>query len=269
MGRLIFSIASALVLATVASVAVLADDHQETVAIIGTGLMGGAIGPRLAEQGYRIVYGSRDPSRDKVRALVERTAGNASAATQKAAAGQASVIVLALPWPAMETVAQNLGDLTGKILIDVSDPIVPDETDGYYRHTLETSAGELIQGWNPGAKVVKAFNTMGYFVIADPSAALGAVTVPILSDDRPAKCKVMKMVAGMGLDPFDAGPLRYSRLLEMMAALYMVPFAHQDYSQSFEFFFRRNDHWQGFVDSLSDEARAEWQSGAPAVAPCI
>ncbi len=243
-------------------------EESETVAVIGTGMMGGAIGVRLAEQGFRIVYGSRSPDSDKVRELVSRTGDNATAASQADAAGQASIIVLAVPWPAMETVAQSLGDLTDKIVIDVSDPIVPDPSDGYYSHTLETSAGEMIQGWNPGAKVVKAFNTMGYFVIADPSAAHGTVTVPVLSDDRPAKCKVMNMVAGMGLDPFDAGPLRYSRLTELMAAMYMVPFSHQDYDQGFEFYFRRNDHWRGFVDSLSDEARAAWESDVPRVTPC-
>ena len=51
----------------------------ETVAVIGTGDMGDSLGPRFADLGYRVVYGSRNPESDRVRALVEKTGGNASA----------------------------------------------------------------------------------------------------------------------------------------------------------------------------------------------
>ena len=63
--------------------------EMETVAIIGTGDMGDSLGPRFAELGYRVVYGSRNPERDKVKALVKKTGKNASAATQMEAAQQA------------------------------------------------------------------------------------------------------------------------------------------------------------------------------------
>ena len=108
---------------------------RDTVAVIGTGDMGDSLGPRLAELGYRVVYGSRNPQSEKVTRLVELTGNNASAATQKEAARQGRIVLTLVPWPAMETVAQNLGNLDGKIVIDVSMPFQQGE-DGYPMHLL-------------------------------------------------------------------------------------------------------------------------------------
>jgi predicted dinucleotide-binding enzyme len=138
-----------------------ASQPKDVVAVIGTGDMGDSFGPRLAELGYPVVYGSRNPESDKVRALVELTGHGATATTQREAAQQAGIVLLALPWPAMETVAQNLGDLKGKVLIDISWPPTEYSEDGYERITIDTSAAEMIQAWNPNAMVVKAFLNIG------------------------------------------------------------------------------------------------------------
>lgn len=153
----------------------------ETVAIIGTGDMGDSLGPRFAELGFRVVYGSRNPSSDKVQELVKNTGDEASATTQMEAAQQADVVLTAVPWPAMEKVAKNLGNLDGKIVIDVSMPF-KQGNDGYPQHLLQTSSAEMIQGWNPGARVVKAFATMGSQLIDDPMVEGGIVTIPVASD---------------------------------------------------------------------------------------
>jgi predicted dinucleotide-binding enzyme len=69
-----------------------------------------------------------------------------------AAAQRADIVLLAVPWPPMEQVAQNLGDLSGKIVIDISDP-TQQAPDGYLEIMVETSSAEMIQRWNPGAAV--------------------------------------------------------------------------------------------------------------------
>ena len=90
------------------------DDRElPVVAIIGTGNIGGALGPKLAAGGYRVVSGSRDPARETVRELVERTGPGASAATQEQAAARADAIVLAVPGEALEQVVRGLGDAVG------------------------------------------------------------------------------------------------------------------------------------------------------------
>jgi len=250
--------------------------ETETVAVIGTGDMGDSLGPRFAELGYRVVYGSRKPESDKVKALVERTGNNASAATQQEAAQQADIILMAVPWPAMETVAQNLGDLDGKIIIDVSMPF-EQGADGYPKHLLQTSSAVMIQGWNPGSKVVKAYATMGSQVIDEPMVEGGVVTIPVASDHRDAKEKVAGIVAGMGLDPVDFGPLRMAREIEIMQLIYMIPLV-QNRPEHWEFFFRRSDHYgcyqsgdstsEGLVPAYDADNLAVFPETLKAPAPC-
>ncbi len=215
---------------------------SDTVAILGTGDMGDSFGPRLAALGYRVVYGSRNPATERVKALVVLTGHSSTAATQKEAAQLGDIVLLALPWPAMETVTQNLGDLSGKVLIDMSWPPARIADDGYYEYTMERSAAEMIQGWNPGAMVAKAFLTLGSNVIDDPSTASGPVSVPIASNSRIAKEKTARIAAELGLDPVDVGPLRYARHIEAMALIFMVP--HMQYRDVYwDFYFPRTNYF--------------------------
>jgi hypothetical protein len=210
------------------------------VAVIGTGDMGNSLGPKLAEIGYQIIYGSRDPTRESVQNLVERTGAGASATTQKEAAQAADIVLLAVPWPPMEQVAQNLGNLDGKIVIDVSFPFQQAE-DGYPEIMVETSSAEMIQGWNPGAKVVKWSLPTAYYI--DEPLGLGQrPTNFIAADDREAKEKVAMMAAQIGQDPYDAGPLRLSRALESQVLVFMVPL-YQRRDEGWEFFNRRTSFW--------------------------
>jgi len=229
-------------IALIATVNACAADDKPTVGIIGTGDMGDSLGPRFAQLGYPVVYGSRNPSGEKAQNLAKRTGANARVTTQKEAAQAGEIVVLAVPWPAMETVAQNLGSLDGKIIIDVSMPSDQGE-DGYPVSLVETSSAEMIQSWNPGARVVKAYATLASYVIDDPDVVGGPVTVPIASDDRAAKEQVGRIVAAMGLDPVDSGPLRLSRELEALQRIYMVPLL-QRRNAAWEPYFRRSYFWE-------------------------
>jgi predicted dinucleotide-binding enzyme len=215
---------------------------KDTIALIGTGDFGNSFGPRLAALGYPIVYGSRNPESDKVKALLKRTGHGSTATTQKDAAQQGDIVMLLLPWPAMETITQNLGDMSGKVMIDVSWPPTEITSDGYYMVTIDTSSAEMIQEWNPGAMVVKAFGTLGSNVIDDPSMAGGPVTVPMASDYAIAKEKTAAMAIELGLDPVDAGPLHMARNIEAMMLLYYVPYM-QGRKTGWEFYFRRSNYW--------------------------
>lgn len=244
-------------------------DDRETVAVIGTGDMGDSFGPRLASLGYRIVYGSRNPESDKLRTLLELTGYGATAATQKDAAQQADIVLLAVPWPAMEAVAQNLGDLSGKVLIDMTLPPWTVADDGYLEYTMEESAAEMIQGWNPGAMVAKAFVTLDSGTIDDPSTAGGPVSVPIASNSRKAKEKTAIIAAELGLDPIDAGPLRYARHIEAMTLIYLVPVV-QNRDMYWDFSFPRTNHYvcnMNEEESIDDEESKIFDAGNLAEIP--
>ena len=239
-----------LIIATVGAVLLLltgvssaaAAEPKPVVAIIGTGDMGDSLGPRFAELGFSVVFGSRHPEGEKAQGVVQITGSNARVTTQREAAQAGDIVVLAVPWPPMETVAQNLGSLDGKIVIDISMPSQA-ANDGYYVSMVETSSAEMIQLWNPGARVVKAFATLGSYVVDDPRVVGGPVSVPIASDDREAKEQVASIIAAMGLDPLDAGPLRLSREIEALQRLYMVPLI-QRREAAWEPYFRRSYFWE-------------------------
>jgi predicted dinucleotide-binding enzyme len=221
-----------------------AESENTVIAIIGTGDMGDSLGPRLASLGYPVVYGTRDPDSDKSQQLLKLTGHDAIATTPAEAASRGRIVILAVPWPAMENVAQNLGSLAGKIVVDISMPSVQGD-DGYHVPLLETSSAEMIQSWNPDALLVKAFATQGSFVVDNPDAVGGPATVPIASDDRAAKEAVARLAAEMGLDPVDAGPLRMAREIEALQRLYMVPIL-QRRAAAFEPYFRRSYYWECF-----------------------
>lgn len=188
----------------------------ETVAVIGTGNVAGALGPEFAQQGHRIVYGSRNPGRPQVAELVARTGPDASASSQAEAAAQADIVVLAVPGLVVEEVVRALGDLSGKIVIDPTNPMREGE-DGLRVHARETSNGQIIQQLAPDAYVVKAFNTLNYLTMIEPE---GPVSIPLVGDDAEAKATVAALARGMGLEPIDLGPIRYAHELEGMLVVW-------------------------------------------------
>jgi len=210
----------------------------ESIAVIGTGMMGGALGPRLAESGHQITYGTRDPSQHHIVELVQVSGPSARATSHADAVAEAEIVIIAVPWSALESVVKGLGSrLDGKIVIDITNALSNAE-DGLPQMIVDTSAGELVQSWLPEARVVKAFNTVGFHVILEPDRAPGGVTVPVASNHPDAKARVLALVDELGFEPFDAGPLRFSRTLERLAGLYRVPHWTDRRDQSFEYYFR-------------------------------
>ncbi len=210
----------------------------DTIAIIGTGNVGAALGPEFAEQGHTIVYGSRDPSSDNVRALVAKTGDGTTARTPANSVKGAGIVVLAVPGMLVEEITKGLGDLSGKIIIDPTNPLI--RTDSGLTHGVATSNAEIIQEVAPGAYVVKAFNSLNWRTMVDPDSSGGPVSIPLAGNSDDAKATVAELVEGMGLEAIDVGPVENARWVEGMLILWINNRYGSD-RQNFDFHLRKTD----------------------------
>jgi predicted dinucleotide-binding enzyme len=140
-----------------------------------------------------------------------------ASAGRVADAAEAEVIVLAVPWRAAADALSAAGDVSGKVVVDITNPVGPDLT---LALGTTTSAAEEIQRRIPKASVVKAFNTIFAELYG---LALGPddipPQVPYCGDDTAAKDRVRAMIGAIGFEPIDAGPLRNARLIEPLALM--------------------------------------------------
>lgn len=186
------------------------------IAIIGAGRVGRALAGGLGRGGrHDVVVGVRDPSDPRHRDL-PRAASPADAVTG------ADVVVLAVPWDAVEGVVSTL-DLGEAVIVDATNPLAAGA-----RALVEgpDSGAELIARWAGSNRVVKAFNSTGAANLADPTYAGGRPMMPVAGDDPDAKAVVVDLADQLGFDQVDAGTLAGARELEHLALLW-IRLAHQ------------------------------------------
>ena len=155
------------------------------IAIIGAGNVGGTLGKGWAKKGHELFFGVRRPQGSEIQDLLKAAGGGARAGSPAEAAAFSEVVVLATPWQATEAAVKSAGDLSGKILIDCTNPLKADLSGLEIGHT--TSGGEQVAGWARGAKVFKAFNTTGSNIMAAPVIQGIPTVMFVCGDDAAAK----------------------------------------------------------------------------------
>ncbi len=203
------------------------------IGIIGSGNVGGTLGTRWAKNNHTVVFSSRNPQSDQMKEVVRQAGSSASAATVAECVKSSDVLLLATPWPAARKALESAGDLRGKILIDAVNPVASDLS-GLEIGTT-TSAAEQIANWAPGAKVVKAFNTVGSNIMENPDFPGGKPVLFYCGDDAEAKKTVHALVQELGFDARDAGPLKQARHLEAFAMLWITMALVYGYGRDFAF----------------------------------
>lgn len=198
----------------------------EKIAIIGgAGELGFGLALRWAQAGAEIVIGSRDAAKaHEAAARVKRVVPQANIADfdNPTAAGQANIVVLAVPFSAQAGILKSIKPtLKHAILVDTSVPLAatiggrPTRMLGIW----EGSAAQQAQGLIPGVPVVSAFHNVSAEMLNDLSMRLDC-DILISGDDSAAKERVSGLVRLIpGLRPLDAGPLEMSRIVESMTAL--------------------------------------------------
>ena len=180
------------------------------IGIVGTGSMASGFGRLLSEK-HEVWMGSRDTERGKQSANEIGAAGGGSYAD---VVPEADVVILAVPWTAIEETLPQLGDLSGKVVIDITNPYV----DGRLQPPEGSSTGEEIQKMLPDAKVVKGWNHVFAAALTTPEVDGLAASVMIAGDDQEAKDTVLQLARDMGFDPFDAGEMKANRALDQFLA---------------------------------------------------
>lgn len=182
-----------------------------TTAILGLGNMGKGLAARLSGK-TDLILAARDPA--SAADLAKST--GARAMGYKEAVAAADIIVVALPYPvALETV-KGL-DLAGKVVVDMTNPLKPDFSGMSLGYT--TSAAEEIAKLAPGAKVVKAFNTIFAALFSKAPAETAKVAVFLAGDDAAAVDAVADLTTKSGFFPERCGTLDAARLIEPVGML--------------------------------------------------
>ena len=186
------------------------------ITVLGAGNMGAAFVKQLTRAGHQVSVTSRDGAKA---AQVAAANPGAKAVPVAGSTTGAEVVVLATAFADAVAALQGAGDLNGKVVIDITNPLTADYTGLTIGHS--TSAAEEIAKALPGAELVKAFNTVFAQVLAE-GADFGSgrkVSVFVASDSERAKQSAAALAESIGFQVVDAGGLKNARYLEPLAGL--------------------------------------------------
>ena len=191
------------------------------IAVLGTGTVGRALAGRFAELGHEVTVGTRDPA--ATAAKEEYAAWGAGhpaigLATFAAATDAAEVVVNATSGGVSLEVLAQAGDLTGKVLLDVSNGL--DFSHGFPPLMVapqDDSIAEQIQRAHPEARVVKSLNTMTADLMVHPEQLPDPGSVFVSGDDADAKATVAGLLHDLGhTDVIDLGDVTTARGAEWL-----------------------------------------------------
>jgi predicted dinucleotide-binding enzyme len=188
------------------------EDGPMRIAIIGAGNVGGGLGRALAAVGHEVVFGVRDPESTKTLAALADIPDAVAASPAEAVEG-AEVVVIALRPAGLASTLAEVGSLDGRIVIDAMNRFDGDPL----RSTVQDLA-ELL----PGAKLAKAFNTIGAENYATARDRQAKAAMFVAGDDPDAKRAALDLAAQLGFQPEDAGPLANAKILEDMVRVWMA-----------------------------------------------
>jgi NADPH-dependent F420 reductase len=195
----------------------------KTIAVLGgTGAEGSGLAFRWAHAGHSVVIGSRDGAKaeataQELNALLGRTA--VSGHDNAAAAAQGDVVVLAVPYAAQQPTALSVKEqLAGKVLVDVTVPLVPPKVDRVQLPNGRSAVEQLAEKLGPEVQVVAAFQNVGAHHLKDLSHTVDC-DVLVCGDSKAAREVGIALAAAAGLVGVHAGPLANAAAVEAMTSV--------------------------------------------------
>jgi predicted dinucleotide-binding enzyme len=190
------------------------------IGIIGSGHIGGNLGKHLAKAGHEILFSSRHP--DELKELADEAGENATTGTIEEAANFGDIIILSIPFWAVEEVAEKTGPLTDKILIETVNPYP--ERDGQMAQDVRDSdraASEFVAEQFPQAHVLKAFNAIYYEKLRDEAFREGERRAILYAGDHQPSLDILEqLIDEIGFGPVYVGKLSESHIIDPEQELY-------------------------------------------------
>ena len=185
------------------------------IATIGAGREGGALGTLFAKQGLSVMFSSRHP--EELKDLVASAGPTARAGTVEQAVGFGDVILLVVPYTAVEQIGKDYGKALAakQLVIDVSNPIARRDGDAIVTWVGEQGgAGLATAKLLPGARLVRGFNAINFAKLtADAHRPGEPIGVPIAGDDPGALATATGLIKTIGFEPVIVGGLAMGKYL--------------------------------------------------------
>jgi predicted dinucleotide-binding enzyme len=184
------------------------------IATIGAGREGGALGTLFAKAGHPVMFSSRHP--EQLTDLVTSAGPNAKAGTVEQAIAFGDVILLVVPYTAIEQIGKEHGKALAakQLVIDVSNPIPRRDGEEFVKSINDQGgAGIVAAKWLPGAHLVRGFNAIGSGRLEEGSKKKGEIGVPIAGDDQKAIELASQLIRQIGFEPVLVGGLPMGKYL--------------------------------------------------------
>ena len=184
------------------------------IGVIGSGRIGSTIGGLWVKAGHEVMFSDRDS--DQVKRAIEGLGPKARAGSVPEAVAFGDAVLIAVPYGALPAIQQQVGDqLKGKVVVDPNNPVA--SRDGELgAQAREKGAGVSTAALLPGARIVRAFNSWGYGLMArEANRPAPRMAIPVAADDATALKVGMQLVADAGFDPVAAGSLADSKAFDL------------------------------------------------------
>lgn len=197
-------------------------DNKAVIAVLGgTGHEGAGLAARWAKAGYPVVIGSRDAGRaaEAAAEMAAKTGGTVTGAANADAAAAGAIVVLAVPYAGQKALANDVrAQLEGKILIDVTVPLVPPKVARVQLPEGGSAVEALQKDLGEGVRVVAAFQNVSAHQLADLDAEVNC-DVLVAGDDIEARETVVQLAKAIGITALHAGPLANSAAAEALTSV--------------------------------------------------
>jgi predicted dinucleotide-binding enzyme len=191
-----------------------AQTKSMNIGVIGSGRIGSTIGGLWVKAGHEVMFSDRDA--EQVKRAIDGLGPRARAGSVAEAVAFGDAILIAVPYAALPAIQQQVGaQLQGKVVVDPNNP-VPSRDGEMGAQAREKGAGVSTAALLPGARVVRAFNSWGYGLMArEANRPSPRMAIPVAADDAAALKLGMQLVADAGFDPVNAGSLAASKAFDL------------------------------------------------------